>query len=119
MPRSVPEWVGKTDDTPIPPRVRLRVFERYGGRCFISGVIIRAGDRWDCDHRVALVNGGLHRESNLVPVLRGPHAEKTRQDVKEKSIVNRKRMHHLGIRAKKRKMGYRKFNGTVVKPRWG
>jgi hypothetical protein len=28
MPRSRPEWRGKTDDDPVPPRVRLRIFER-------------------------------------------------------------------------------------------
>ena len=30
--RSVPEWIGKTDDTPAPPRVRLRVLERCEGK---------------------------------------------------------------------------------------
>jgi hypothetical protein len=24
MPRAVPEWIGRTDDIPVPPRVRLR-----------------------------------------------------------------------------------------------
>lgn len=72
------------------------------------------------DHVVALVNGGEHRESNLVPVLIEPHKVKTKKDVKEKSLVRRKRMKFLGISGKrKRKMGYRKFDGTPVKPRWG
>ena len=31
MARSVAEWVGATPDTPVPPRVRLRVFERDEG----------------------------------------------------------------------------------------
>jgi hypothetical protein len=25
MPRSLAEWIGRTDNTPVPPRVRLRV----------------------------------------------------------------------------------------------
>jgi len=30
MPRSIPEWIGRIDDTPVPPRVRLRALERFG-----------------------------------------------------------------------------------------
>ena len=33
MIRTTPEWIGKTDDTPVPPHVRLRIFERFGGIC--------------------------------------------------------------------------------------
>jgi 5-methylcytosine-specific restriction enzyme A len=119
MPRSVSEWIAKNDDSPIPPRVRLRVFERYGGICYLSSRQIRPGDVWAVDHIVSLINGGEHRESNLAPVLVEPHKKKTKADLAEKAIVAKKRKTHLGIRAKKRKMGYRKFNGEVVKPRWG
>lgn len=52
MTRSVPEWVGKTDDTKVPPRVRLRCFEREGGICHLSGIKIRAGDSWELDHKI-------------------------------------------------------------------
>lgn len=101
MSRDVPEWIGKNDNTAIPPRVRLRVFERHGGKCHLSGRRILAGEPWDCDHIVALVNGGGHRESNLAPALRDKHREKTALDVAEKSIVRRKRMKSLGIAPKK------------------
>lgn len=101
MSRSTDEWVGKTDDSAIPPRVRLRVFEAHGGICHLSGRRIQAGELWDCDHVVALVNGGQHRESNLAPALRDKHREKTALDVREKSIVRRKRMKSLGIEPKK------------------
>lgn len=97
MARSVPEWRGKTHDTPIPPRVRLRVFERHGGICHLSGRKIRAGEEWDCDHIKALINGGEHRESNLAPAMRDKHREKTAEDVEEKSHVYRMRAKHLGI----------------------
>ena len=119
MARSVAEWVGKTDDAHIPDRIRLRVFERYNGRCYVTGRIIRPGDDWQIDHIVAIINGGEHRECNLAPILRDAHKAKTAEDVKEKAIVAKKMKTHLGIRVKKKKMGYRKFNGTVVKPRWG
>ena len=116
MSRSVPEWVGKSHDTSIPNRVRLRVFERADGICHLSGRKIRPGDDWDCDHVVALVNGGEHRESNLAPAIRDKHREKTAEDVKEKSILARKRKKHIGIK-KGGSIPYRKFDGTVVLPR--
>src|SRR4051812_8130380 len=107
MSRSVVEWRGKTDDSAIPPRVRLRIFERFNGVCSLSDRKIRAGEKWDCDHIVALINGGEHRESNLAPVLRGPHKAKTAEDVAEKSKVYRKRAAHLGIKTPKQKIASR------------
>lgn len=120
MTRTVTEWIGKTDDSAIPPRVRLRIFERHHGICHLSGRKIASGEPWDCDHVVALVNGGSHRESNLAPALRDKHREKTKADVAEKATVYRKRLKHLGVRPKGRPMpgsrasGFRKrMNGTV------
>src|SRR6185437_3282840 len=91
MTRSVPEWIAKSDDAPIPPRVKFRIFERDRGRCHISGRLIRAGEAWDADHIVALCNGGEHRESNLAPALADKHREKTKTDVAEKATTYRKR----------------------------
>lgn len=96
MSRELPEWVGKSDDTAPPPRVRLRVFEAYGGRCWLSGKKIMPGDAWDLDHKVALVNGGRNVESNLAPALRDKHREKTADDVALKSKASRVRLKHLG-----------------------
>ena len=101
MTRSVPEGIGKTDDTPAPPRVRLRVFEAHGGVCHLTGRKIAPGDKWELDHIVALVNGGENRESNLAPALSSAHKEKTRQDVATKAKDRRVRSKHLGIAAKK------------------
>jgi 5-methylcytosine-specific restriction enzyme A len=111
MSRSTPEWIGKTPDAQIPPRVRLRVFERHNGICHLSGRRIRAGEQWDADHVVALVNGGEHRESNLAPALRDKHREKTAADVAEKATVYRVRAKHLGLTPKRTKIqsaGFRK-----------
>lgn len=98
MARSVPEWIGKTDDAKVPPRVRLRIFEREGGICHLSKRKIQPGEKWELDHIVALINGGEHRESNLAPALVQPHREKTRQDVAAKAKSARVRSKHLGIR---------------------
>ena len=101
MVRTTEEWIGKDDDAKIPDRVRLRVFDRHNGICHRSGRKIRAGERWQCDHVVALVNGGQHRECNLAPILIAPHKEKTRDDVAEKKINARVRSKYLGIKKRK------------------
>lgn len=122
MARALPEWTGKTPDSRPPPHVRLRIFERYRGRCHWSGRVIRPGDQWDVDHVIALINGGTNSEGNMAPILRGkPHKEKTAQDVEEKSRVYRKAAKHVGIKLRKgrpmpgsRASGLRKrFDGTV------
>ncbi len=96
MSRALPEWTGKTDDAKVPPRVRLRVFEAHGGRCWISGRKIMPGEAWELDHKVALINGGSHSEDNLAPALVGPHREKTAEDVALKSKVYRIKAKHQG-----------------------
>lgn len=116
----MPEWIGATDDARIPPRVRLRVFERFGGVCQLTDRKIMPGDEWDCDHAVALINGGEHRESNLQPVLRAAHRRKTADDVAAKAKADRVRKKHLGLHNPKSKLPgsrgskfKRRIDGTV------
>lgn len=120
--RALSEWIGKSDDTKIPPRVRLRVFYRDSGICQCGCTrMIYAGERWQTDHTVAIINGGENRESNLRTLLVKHHAEKTRADVAEKAKVYRKRAKHIGVQPRKgrpmpgsKASGIRKkFNGTV------
>lgn len=98
MTREVPEWIGKTDDSKVPPRVRLRVFEREGGICHITGQKIATGEAWQLDHRIPLILGGEHRESNLFPALVEPHKRKTATEMKIKSKIARIKAKHLGIK---------------------
>lgn len=114
MTRSVPEWIGKTDDEKVPPRVRLRIFEREGGTCHLSGRKIMPGELWDLDHKIALANGGQHRESNLFPALRDKHKEKTKKDVAKKAEIYATRATHIGA---KRPKGQIKSRGFDKKPR--
>lgn len=120
MSRKVEEWIGKTPDTPAPPRVRLRVFERHNGICYLSGRKIMPGDKWQLEHPQALINGGENRESNLAPALVEPHKVKTAKDVKQKAKNDRVRKRHLGIKkpsrfACSRDSKFKKrIDGTVV-----
>lgn len=97
--RKTPEWIGTSDDARIPDRVRLRVFLRYNGACQCGcGHKIVTGEPWQCDHRIALVNGGENRENNLVPLLLAHHQSKTKNDLVTKSKTYRKRKAHLGLK---------------------
>lgn len=96
MSRELAEWIGKDDNTAIPPRVRLRVLLAYDGRCYKSGRKIMPGDKWQIDHVRALINGGENREANLAPILTTEHTVKTRADVQEKSKTYRIAAKHNG-----------------------
>lgn len=98
MARSVPEWIGKTDDTPAPPRVRLRVFERCGGKCGECGRKIRPGEGWTLEHLIALINGGKNAESNLGVTCDWCLPAKNAADVAEKAKTYAVKAKHLGIR---------------------
>lgn len=115
MSRTVEEWIGKTDDTAVPPRVKLRVFEKYGGVCYLSGRKITAGDRWEVEHIVALCNGGEHRESNMAPALSAPHKIKSAADMALKSKNYKTRAKHIGVKKRRSITSWRKFNGDIVR----
>lgn len=96
--RSVAEWVGTTPDTQVPPRVRVRVFERDGGKCCECGRKIGPADQWICDHTVAIINGGANREINLRTICGWCDRNvKTPADVAIKSKTARVKTKHLGI----------------------
>lgn len=97
---SVEEWIGRTDDEPFPPRVRLRILRRHGHKCAGAncGRRIRGGDRWTCDHIKALINGGQNRESNGQPLCEFCNPIKNATDVAEKARVDRVSKAHFGIK---------------------
>lgn len=119
--RSVPEWIGKTSDSNIPDRVRMRVAERDGWRCQCGcDRDILPWESWDTDHKKALVNGGENRESNLRTLLTEHHRLKTAQDVSEKSKIYRVKKRHRGLRKTSKfacartSKWKKKINGEVV-----
>ncbi len=115
MSRSIPEWHGATDDTPVPPRVRLRVFQRAGGRCQGDcGRKLSPADTWECDHTIALINGGENRENNLSVKCEWCHPAKTASDVAQKSATYKRALRHAGIKRPRTIRTWRRFNGEIV-----
>ncbi|MGO4316663.1 MULTISPECIES: HNH endonuclease [Agrobacterium] len=123
MARTVDEWIGKTDDAKVPPRVRQRVFDRHNGICHLTGRKIQPGERWELEHVHALILGGQHRESNLAPALYAAHKVKTATEMKVKSKIARVRKKHIGIAKPKSSLSHpnlkRLMDGTVVDRRTG
>lgn len=121
--RTVAEWIGATPDTAVPPRVRLRVLEKFKHACAGCTRSIATGDPWTCDHKQALINSGENRERNLQPLCAWCDPPKTAADVAEKSKVYDRTLNHAGIRkAKGRPMPgtrasgvRRRMDGTVEK----
>lgn len=120
--RTVEFWVGKTDDSKIPDRVKLRIWLRCEGRCHLTGLKIGRGDAYDFDHIIALCNGGRHSEDNLAPALRAKHREKTAADVAERAKTDRIRKRDIGLTKPSRPMPCGKaspfkklFSGEVVR----
>ena len=121
--RSLPEWIGATDDTPIPARVKVRVFEMGGGRCVSCTLDIRGGLAPAYDHIRSIINGGENRESNIQLLCVPCHLVKTMADIKEKSRVYHKKAKHIGLKLKqgrpfpgsKNSKWKKMMNGKVVR----
>lgn len=124
--RAVKEWIGKTPDTPVPPRVKLRVLKRFNFRCYLTGIEIKPGDHWELEHVRAIINSGENRESNLAPALKTAHRAKTRIDLAIKKKRDRSQKRRFGITKPKHSIPGSKasgvkrcFDGTVICRRTG
>lgn len=98
MARTVEAWIGKTDDTAIPMRVRLRVWDREQGKCHRCARKIPVGDAWIIEHRHAIILGGANAEPNLCLSCSWCKPVKDAEDVAAKAETARVRSKHLGIR---------------------
>ena len=125
MPREIPEWRGKTDDTSPPPRVKARILRRQDHKCALSNAPIPPGIAPQFDHKIALINGGENRESNLQAVLAGPHRAKTKADVAEKAKTDAMTIKAFALASPKQKIPQRpkhekpakRFDRTSLPPR--
>lgn len=95
--RAVPEWIGRTDDTPIPASVKLRILDKQGDVCAMSGKPFSAADKPEFDHRVPLWLGGENRESNIHAILASIHKPKTKAEATVRAKVKRIKAKELGI----------------------
>jgi 5-methylcytosine-specific restriction endonuclease McrA len=107
MSRSVPEWIGASDDAAAPARVRLRVFTRCEGRCHRCNRKIGPADKWTLEHLIALILGGQNRESNLGITCDWCLPIKNGEDQAAKSKLARIEKRHRGLKATTR--GFRKL----------
>lgn len=103
--QTVPEWIAKNDNEAIPPRVKLRIFQKFNKRCAGCTLLIVGKLRPEYDHVSALINGGQHRESNIQLLCSACHKVKTRTDIAEKSDAYRKQLNAAGIRKPSRLKG--------------
>lgn len=95
--RPLPEWIGATPETAIPPRVELRIVLRQDGKCVDCRRKFGPKLKPQMDHRPALINGGENRESMIEAVCVECHKVRTKTDVAEKAKVARVQAKHLGI----------------------
>jgi len=95
--RTVDEWIGKTDDSAVPERVKLRIIERQNNKCAITGQTFRAGDKIEFDHKIPLWLGGKNSETNLQAVISEAHKNKTKTEATVRAKINRIRQKDLGI----------------------
>jgi 5-methylcytosine-specific restriction endonuclease McrA len=81
----------------------MRIWEREGGRCSLTGRKIQVGEAYDYEHRIPLSLGGRHAEDNIVLAIRAAHREKTAQEATERAKADRIHAKHYGYFAKTRR----------------
>lgn len=105
MSRTIPEWIGKTDDSVPPPRVKQRILvERQDRKCALTGAPIPPGITPHYDHIIPLRDGGENRESNLQAVMPDAHKRKTAREAKERAKVDAIIKSSYGLNAPKQKI---------------
>ncbi len=115
--RQLDEWIGATDDTPPPARVKARLW-KLKPNCVGCGLPTNDSTRKpQFDHRIALVNGGENRESNLQILCADCHQVKTYADVAMKSREAKRLKKRLGLKPRRTIAG-RKFDGTPIPSVW-
>lgn len=107
--RSVEEWVGRTPDSKIPERVRLRIWRREKGRCYLTGAKIFPGDTFEFEHKKRLDDGGENRESNIYLALKEPHKRKSAEERKRAKKADDTAKRYVGIRTPKTRLKGRPF----------
>ena len=110
MARTVPEWIGRTDNSMPGIHVLLRLYAGQNGICACPdecGLVMNLDrDEIDCDHKTPLRDGGENRESNLQLMFRSHHRAKTAgENVSRGQERQHKAKAFTAIRQRKQKIG--------------
>ncbi len=95
---------------------RLRIFEKSCGKCHLCDQRIKAGEKWEAEHRIPIAMGGADDETNLFPAHLACHSIKSKTDARNLAKVNRLRIKHAGIKRPSQwnKKYLRKVSGQTV-----
>lgn len=100
MARTVPEWIGKTDDSEIPGDVKLRLWNRAAGFCQCCTRKIMAGEPKHFDHIKPLIDGGANAEGNIQVLCLACHGDKTSAEATGRAAMRSKAKAVLGLKPK-------------------
>jgi 5-methylcytosine-specific restriction protein A len=101
VPRTVKEWIGKTDDQDPSALCQLRVKTRANDCCQSCGIRVRFGG--EVDHKIPIKFGGENRESNLQWLCGPCHRLKTGKEAKSRAKSNRVQSKHHGLKTPRRR----------------
>jgi 5-methylcytosine-specific restriction protein A len=95
MARSVPEWIGRTDDSMPGRNVRDRLSRDQGDCCAICRHPFGPKRRAHCDHIVPLADEGENRGSNLQMICADCHKAKTSVEATARAKTRDIRASHI------------------------
>lgn len=98
----------------LSPRERLAIFERCKGIC-TCGRKVQTGEKWQADHPRALGLGGADNPDDLVVLGKCCFPDKNAADASMIARAKRIKARHIGIRKPRTILGWRRFNGDVVR----
>ena len=102
MTRSVKEWIAKSDDAPVPPRVKDRTLQAQNACCAGCGLPFNEKRKPEFDHRIAIILGGENRETNIQALCGDCHDPKTKADTGAKSKLADIRKKRFQLKGPKR-----------------
>lgn len=99
-PRPVPEWIGRRPDSMPGKLVRDRLSRAQNDCCACCGLPFNAKRKGQCDHKLALIDGGENRERNLQMICTECHKSKTAGEAAARRKSRDIRAGHLFVRPK-------------------